>query len=254
MPRSTNWLKAIQAVLERASQPLAATEIADAIADQNLIQDRTALPVARVAREISASIEKYRDRSPFVWQSPTTFGLRSWGIPPTWFDTGFEPAQSYLRLQRELTGFINAFGMFWERNDVHWSVRPRLLGQQPGGTKSVDFCNQSGVYLLHDQQGIVYVGRASEGNLGDRLKAHTKDRHRGRWSRFSWFGVFPVQEIGVLENEPELSHLTVKDLCTAMEALLIESIEPRQNWKRGDRLSGIEFLQVRDPRLPSTQL
>jgi hypothetical protein len=138
MPGS-NWIKAIQAVLEQAAQPLAATQIADAIADRNLIRNRTALPVARVAREITASIEKYGNNSPIVRQTPGKFGLRSWGIPPSWFDTGLALAEDELRLQRELTGFINAFGMFWERKDVRWSGRPRLLGQQQASTKTVDF-------------------------------------------------------------------------------------------------------------------
>lgn len=254
MPRLTEWLKAIKTVLATLGRPLDASEIADAIAERNLIRNRTATPVAKVFREIYGSMEKHGDDSPFMRQSPTKFALRSQGIAPTWFDKGYEPALNELRLQRELTGFLNAFGMFWDRVDVLWATQPRLWGQQQAGTVKVDFCSQSGVYLHHDQQGVVYVGRAAKRDLGERLQAHTKDRLRRRWARFSWFGAYPVQESGALNDDPDITHLTVKDLCTAMEALLIESIEPRQNWKRGDRLRGIEFIQVRDPKLPSTQL
>jgi hypothetical protein len=34
-----------------------------------------------------------------------------------------------------------------------------------------------------------------------------------------------------------------------MEALLIESVEPSQNRKRGDEFRAVEFLQAEDPEL-----
>jgi len=38
-------------------------------------------------------------------------------------------------------------------------------------------------------------------------------------------------------------------VVAAMEALLIESMEPVQNRKRGDGFSGVEYMQHSDPEL-----
>jgi len=51
--------------------------------------------------------------------------------------------------------------------------------------KSVDFSGQRGVYVLSDHHTVIYVGRAVERDLGQRLYEHTLDRLSGRWNRFS---------------------------------------------------------------------
>jgi len=38
-------------------------------------------------------------------------------------------------------------------------------------------------------------------------------------------------------------------LIPALEAILIEALEPRQNRKRGDDLSAVEYLQQEDPEI-----
>lgn len=147
-----------------------------------------------------------------------------------------------------VTGIINAFGMFWERSKVRWEARPRIFGQQQAGATPVDFCDQKAVYLLHDSQGIVYVGRVTDQNLGRRLFQHTVDRSNGRWTRFSWFGVWPVTQNGTLETGADL-RLNVDVVIATMEAVLIEGLEPRQNRKRGGDFQAVEFLQFEDPEL-----
>jgi len=42
---------------------------------------------------------------------------------------------------------------------------------------------KSGVYALYNRDSLYYVGLAS--NLMGRLKAHLRDRHNGKWNRFS---------------------------------------------------------------------
>jgi hypothetical protein len=139
--------------------------------------------------------------------------------------------------------------MFWQRSKILWGPTPKLLGQQQGGSKQVDFCDQKGVYLLHDTQGVVYVGRTAEQNLGRRLYQHTVDRLSGRWDRFSWFGVYPVTEDGALRIEPKTAVSNIDIVIATMEAVLIEGLEPRQNRKRGDEFQAVEFLQVEDPQV-----
>lgn len=222
MWKTTSWPKAIQKVLEEAGRPLHPVDIADEIARRDLLKNRGTAPAAAVARTIITSMYKQGAKSPFVKVSPVDFALRSQKLKSTWFVVGFEPGLKELELQRQSTGYLNAYGMFWERSDVKWAERPRLLGEQEAGTIKVDFCKQLGIYLLHDQQGVVYVGRTTHRNLGDRLlEHHARDRLRGRWTRFSWFGIYPVQDNGALEEDADLSHLNITDLIVTMEAMLI---------------------------------
>ena len=65
--------------------------------------------------------------------------------------------------------------------------------------KVMNLTDELGVYLLHDRERVIYVGRASD-TLFARLKAHTTDRLGGRWDRFSWFGFRSVLDNGQLSD------------------------------------------------------
>jgi len=45
----------------------------------------------------------------------------------------------------------------------------------------------------------------------------------------------------------------VKILIPALEAILIEALEPRQNRKRGDDLSAVEYIQKEDPEIQKNE-
>lgn len=154
---------------------------------------------------------------------------------------------------QDRTGFINAFGMYWRRDKVLWNTPPELQGQQQVGSQPVDFCQQKGVYLLHDGNKVVYVGRTTDQPLGVRLRQHTTDRLNGRWDRFSWFGIFCVEEDGSLSDSPP-DVFNLENLIATMEALLIEGLEPPQNRRRGDDFSGVEFLQGENPELETRKI
>ena len=146
----------------------------------------------------------------------------------------------------EAASSLSAFGMFWNRSHVHWQGQPRLLGKQKATASHVNFAEQIGVYLLHDRERTIYVGRTLEA-LHTRLKTHTLDRMAGRWDRFSWFGLRGVGKDGaLLDCPPAWLH---SGMVETIEAVLIESLEPPLNRKRGDRLSGSEYLQVSDPEV-----
>ena len=145
-----------------------------------------------------------------------------------------------------------ALGMFWERDLVSWSGKPSILGAEQPGAASVNMTDQNGVYLLHDFRDIVYVGRATEASLGSRLYAHTRDRLKTRWNRFSWFGFRAVDDNGTLG--PISKTYELRDVVVAMEALLIEALEPPQNRKGGDGFQGIEYIQAEDPEKAKERL
>jgi hypothetical protein len=68
-----------------------------------------------------------------------------------------------------------------------------------------------------------------------------------RWDRFSWFGLLPVSDKGKIGSLPE--NYGAAKIIPALEAILIEALEPRQNRKRGDDLAAVEYLQEVDPEI-----
>lgn len=142
---------------------------------------------------------------------------------------------------------VSSFGMFWRRDAVEWNSSPKLLGMQQIGATPVDFLKQLGIYLLYDGREVIYVGRTTDRPLGRRLYEHTLDRMSARWDRFSWFGLLPVSETGELGALP--GTVDGAKLIPALEAILIEALEPRQNRKRGDDLAAVEYIQAVDPEI-----
>ena len=137
------------------------------------------------------------------------------------------------------TGFIRCYGLFWSAEEVNWfpglsrEGEFRLLGRfgvQAPKLAVCDFRAQSGIYVLYDDYGPQYVGLTRRTPIGDRLKAHRRDRHAGNWDRFSWFGfreVLPDQlgdgtrALGPLPKQLMTnSDSTIGDI----EALLIQAL------------------------------
>jgi hypothetical protein len=239
------WKEAIVKVLEEASEPMHYVEISEAMTTDGLRTTIGATPAASVAATISMSMRDQGERSPFVRVSRGLYALRR--------AADVSSALAPPLVEEDETGFVNAFGMYWKRSSVLWKrTSPQLFGQQQVGSEPVDFCQQNGVYLLHDGSKVIYVGRTTDQPLGVRLKQHTFDRLSGRWDRFSWFGIFSVTESGGLSTAPP-DTFNVTNLISTMEALLIEGLEPPQNRKRGDDFSAVEFLQVEDPEIQRSQ-
>jgi HB1/ASXL restriction endonuclease-like protein with HTH domain len=204
-----DWRGAIQVVLREASAPMHYTEIAQQIAERGLRKDDElgATPASTVVAIIVGSLKNDGTNSPFVRTARGYYGLRTEEQVENIEEDLPEATSSQIR------GVINAFGMFWERSKVQWESRPRILGQQQAGATPVDFCDQKGVYLLHDAQGVVYVGRVTDQNLGRRLFQHVLDRLSGRWTRFSWFGVYPVSDKGTLELYHTKRRSFIRSVC-----------------------------------------
>ena len=244
MSDNLGWKEAILEVLGSADAPMGCRDIADQIAERELRTDLGFTPANSVAAIITISIHKEKHASPFVRVARGVYSLRS-GARKAKHKTPAVESES-----TPTAGVVNALGMFWERSRVSWAMAPKILGQQQAGSKPVDFTEQKGVYLLHDSQGVVYVGRTTDQNLGRRLYQHTIDRLNGRWDRFSWFGIYPVDnKDGARQVGAGFNHLSIDTLITTMEAVLIEGLEPRQNRKRGDDFQAVEFLQVDDPQV-----
>ena len=241
------WIEAIKSVLADAPGPMHYTDITDKVIERGLRPEGVgAIPAATVNGMMAYSINNEGTASPFVRVGRGLYALRTAQLEALHEPPGPEPTETSSSSQT--TGVVNAFGMFWERGKVAWKNNPKILGKQQAGSTEVDFCQQKGVYLLHDAQGVVYVGKVTDQALGQRLFQHTYDRLSGRWTRFSWFGVYPVSEDGSLQTASDFQ-LSIDIVITTMEAVLIEGLEPRQNRRRGDDFQPVEFLQFEDPSL-----
>lgn len=234
-----SWEEAIEKVLADKGEAMHYTSIAEAISTSRL--KSVANPAASVAATLAKSLQL--EGSPFVRTGRGEYALKK-SLEASPANIPIEAAD--VATAEAETGALRAFGMYWQRDLVVWNTATKLLGRQSDGASNVDFSQQVGVYLLHDRDRSIYVGRAAD-TLFARLKAHTSDRLSGRWDRFSWFGLKGVAEDGSLGGEE--SDWTHTVVIETLEALLIETLEPPLNRKRGDNFSAAEFLQVADPEL-----
>lgn len=244
MAKELTWRKAIEKVLNAAPGALNYKDITDKIIEDGLRTSLGATPSASVSSFLTTAIKKEGADCP--WQKVGK-GLYIWkkkaGIT--------EPAEPAIPADEEAEedqyDVVSSFGMFWRREAVEWTSNPKILGMQQIGAEAVDFSSQIGIYLLYDGREIIYVGRASDRPMGKRLYEHTLDRLSTRWDRFSWFGVLPVSDAGKLGTVQET--FASSKLLPALEAILIEALEPRQNRKRGDDLAAVEYIQKEDPAI-----
>lgn len=239
------WKKAIVEVLKSSGVAMTRTEIAEAIVSNGLRHDVGSTPANTVISYISTSMSKEGAKSPFLRVGRGEYALRELVESDSTIKSDATEAGL------EESGAINAFGMFWSRELVLWKNNPLLLGQQQLGATPVDMGKQLGIYVLFDGREAVYVGRSVDRPIGQRLYEHTHDRLRGRWDRFSWFGIYEVSEKGRLNLQR--AHVDPDTFIAMLEAVLIEVMEPRQNRKRGDDFSGIEFIQTEDPEIERKQ-
>jgi hypothetical protein len=238
--KELTWINAIKQVLTDSGTALNYADITERIIAAGLRKTLGATPKQTVSAHLSTHSRDNDDH--FIRVGRGIYGLRKLsgqanGSPVTALDD--EP------LDEPETGALRAFGMFWRRDNVLWKNK-KLWGRQGTNSTQIDFASQVGVYLLHDRDRVIYVGRASD-TMFSRLQAHTIDRLEGRWDRFSWFGLKDVTPEGDLKDHS--LPWTHKVVIETLEAALIEALEPSQNRRRGDNFSAVEYLQVRDPNL-----
>lgn len=245
MSKQLTWRKAIEKVLSEASGVVHYKDIADKIIEDGLRTELGATPSATVAAHLSTGIKNEGSDCP--WQKIGR-GLYVWKAKAG-ISAENQPAatQEIEETEEEQYAVVSSFGMFWRREEIEWVTNPKILGMQQIGAEAVDFSKQIGIYLLYDGREIIYVGRATERPLGKRLYEHTLDRLSTRWDRFSWFGVLPVSDDGKLGALPDA--FSSSNVLPALEAILIEALEPRQNRKRGDDLASVEYIQKADPEV-----
>ena len=241
------WQEAIEKVLASSATPLHYNDITERIISDGLRKSLGATPAATVNSRISVSIKNDGDNSPYIRISKGTYCMRAGVSDKSIVPLKLTPDVRESEESEEQYEIITSFGMFWRKEEVEWIATPKLLGMQQIDATPVDFYKQLGVYLLYDGREVIYVGRTTDRPLGKRLYEHTIDRMSARWDRFSWFGLLPVSDEGKIGQLPDT--YGAAKLIPALEAILIEALEPRQNRKRGDDLSAVEYLQKVDPEI-----
>jgi GIY-YIG catalytic domain protein len=135
------------------------------------------------------------------------------------------------------------FGKYWRAK----SGKKFMIGKATYGnsSKEVDFTAQNGIYFLHDDnKKIIYIGKATK-TISTRIAQHTKDRFAGKWSSFSWFGYYGVDEnTGKLKTSKMATNEMGKDrVIDFFEAIFIEMLDDTENQKSGNNFDVEEYSQ-----------
>lgn len=150
---------------------------------------------------------------------------------------------------------IRAYGLLWNPDSVEWGSKGAgNKGQLQGKvrrkrkTRTIDFWETQGVYVLHADFKTVYVGKADSRRLGPRLRDHLTDRFAGRWDMFSWFGLSTVAAGEERVREPGVRQVQPKIIIDTLEALAILIADPALNRKRETLPAALQAEQVKSPR------
>lgn len=252
--KARTWEEAIIRVLTEANRPLHYREISQKIIARGLYTTSGQTPERTVSSVLSESIRNEGARSPFAKTAPGEYTLMATGVlrqtevTHVLPDTDLTPMIGAENPIPVSSPILQNLGIRWNAALIDWS-RPKLLGRlkyaKTGVNEIVDFSDQVGVYVLYDGNAPIYVGRTIDQPIRMRLKAHMKPRSRlyGKWDGFSWFGIKSVTPDGGLTFAPRMA--SPDSIITLMESLLIETMQPYGNNRRGDHFLGREFDQVR---------
>ena len=242
-----SWERAILLILGEENRPFHYSEIAEIILSRGLKTTIGKTPHFTVAGEISrlrsGGMQNIIKTAPgFYWLQ------RGTGAPAQDIISDVEEELDPTDATKYLS--VAAYGLHWERSKVNWSAG-HIWGYDinPDPEQAIDFADQQGVYLLHNWQSVVYVGKtaAKERGLFQRLQEHhRKHSWSGKWERFSWFGIRRVNESGeMVDVSVEASPAVVTAL---MEAVLIEALGPSFNQQLGHYM-GTLYHQATTPQI-----
>ena len=139
-------------------------------------------------------------------------------------------------------------GLDWQWDKSIFN-RHEMLGKT-GKKEPVNFYYQLGIYTLQKNDKVLYVGKAcGNDGIGWRLAGHagyagphSADK-KGKWNRFSWFGMYPVGVRGLLKRSNV--RMATKAVISDIEALLIYLVDPELNKAPGKYKHMTEFFQYR---------
>lgn len=233
------WIEAIVEVLQESKVAMTSEDIAIAISKTEKISTYQFSPDIAVVAIIEKNITIFETNERGAYRLKETFDYEQWKATDKTSSTE-ETKSIKERVDRRTKNLIKTYGVFWRREKVDWS-QDKLRGSQLGGSH-VDFSEMKGIYILYDNREPIFVGQAISAGLMAKLQTHTKDRFANRWNRFSWFGIYGVNQNGSL-HQIRTFNTTIEDVANAIEAVLVEGLEPRQNRDNSRYFDGAEYSQ-----------
>ena len=135
------WKEAIEKVLEEEKKALHYTDIAELVAERGYRTSLGATPQDTVSANLTTDINTNKEKSKFAKVDKGIYILRKFLDDSSQLLTD-EPTH---KEKPERFRIINSFGIYWNRNLVHWKSTPDLLGVQQLGATEVNFRDQIGV-------------------------------------------------------------------------------------------------------------
>ena len=210
-----SWRDAIRAALQYAGKPQTCQDLTQVIHTQGYRILSGATPEQTVASQLSQMT-----RSDQALYDPT-IRRTSRGYFEFIADTLSSPGdekpleeQDYIEEDDDPTDIdskirVACYGLHWDRGRVDWA-KPQLLGQAYPGASQLDFADQNGIYVLHQNRFPVYVGQTTD-SLYSRLRHHDRTK-AARWETFSWFGLREVDDYS--GDLPSATKSTCRDVQT----------------------------------------
>ena len=217
--RNRAWRLCVLDVLEEAQESMTAQDILDQISARDLRDITGRTPTNTISTNLLALIDE---------GIVQRLERGKYGLIAVQDDEGIIEVE-----EEEVPPIVRYFGIGWRRDLVQWAREGVILGSETDGAQPVNIAPYNGIYMLMDYREILYVGRTTARPLGIRLFEHTRGRMGGRWNRFSWFAL-------------EGNEIDDVKMIEVLEAVLIESLEPRLNRQGGQQL-GPELIQQEDP-------
>lgn len=222
-------------------QPMHYRDITDSIIEQKLTNTVGKTPADTVRSMLGTNKDLFEPLGGGVYRliKPDLTPVASNPVPEATSESGDMPASV-----KSDESLIKSYGMFWMRDGINWEHSPKLLGVQSSGASPVDLSEIRGIYMLYDGREVIYVGQAVDKPILKRLVQHTRNRLATRWNRFSWFGIDGITNGCVSKIDNPIA-TDIHRLADALEGILIEGLEPRQNRRQGDNW-GFEYYQKID--------
>jgi hypothetical protein len=182
-------LDAARKILQDAEAPLHYQEITKRVLSAGLWKTNGKTPAATINAQLATNIKKNGPASAFRRAGRGIFALTAAPTDST--------LQSVVERRKKE-----------KRAKSQSSTRPLVLGylERIASSAFSEFPQQitdlvhgkHGVYALYKGDRLYYVGLAT--NLRNRIRQHLKDKHAGKWNRFSLYLVRKVEHIKELES------------------------------------------------------
>lgn len=233
---NTTLQKSIASVLAPSPMPWDVRMIAKRLRRQDL----GAVPYRSIYSCVENALRADGETCEFLKMSPGTYMLRK-NASSIQLSIAADRSSTEPKFHEGELGIITCYGSGWPLNSVKWGPSPKIVGRQMQSSKPVDFGQQVGFYALHTQRGdISYFGYTLDTPIGTCMYNDMKDRFIPRCGGFSFFGLLPVTDDGVVENRlPE--NFNVADTVVSLASLITELVRPLGNRPHHDCLSTREF-------------